>query len=117
MAGPPTADRHQPLTTRVVGAAAAFGRATARHLVAAGAPVRRIWRRSLQFRVVAITLVASGTLVGGFGVSGDGVDQDDVVTAFGAFGYGPPASVFRADQVMVRGVRLPYQKFLRNPEG
>lgn len=51
----------------MVGAAAAFGRATARHLVAAGAPVRRIWRRSLQFRVVAITLVASGTLVGGFG--------------------------------------------------
>lgn len=62
-------------------------------------------------------LYTSATLVGGFGVSGDGVDQDDVVTAFGAVGYGPPSSVFRADQVLVRGVRLPYQKFLRNPEG
>jgi uncharacterized protein GlcG (DUF336 family) len=62
-------------------------------------------------------LYSGSTLVGGFGVSGDGVDQDDVVTAFGAFGYGPPTSVFRADQVLVRGVRLPYQKFLRNPEG
>jgi len=56
-------------------------------------------------------------LVGGFGVSGDGVDQDDVVTAFGALGYVPPNTIFRADQVLVRGVRLPYQKFLRNPEG
>ncbi|MDZ4783647.1 MAG: heme-binding protein [Planctomycetia bacterium] len=61
-------------------------------------------------------LYSGSTLVGGFGVSGDGVDQDDTVTAFGAFGYGPPTSVFRADQVLVRGVRLPYQKFLRNPE-
>jgi len=44
-------------------------------------------------------------LVAGFGVSGDGVDQDDVVTAFGAQGYGVPASVLRADQTFVRGVR------------
>jgi uncharacterized protein GlcG (DUF336 family) len=56
-------------------------------------------------------------LVGGFGTSGDGVDQDDVVTAFGARGFLPPAAVLRADQVRVRGVRLPFFKFLRNPEG
>jgi uncharacterized protein GlcG (DUF336 family) len=56
-------------------------------------------------------------LVGGFGVSGDGVDQDDVVTAAGAQGYTHPANVLQADQVTVRGVRLPYQKFNRNPEG
>jgi len=31
------------------------------------APVRRAWRRSLQLRVVALTLVASGVLVGAFG--------------------------------------------------
>src|SRR4029453_9635920 len=31
------------------------------------APARRAWRRSLQLRVVAITLVASSVLVGGFG--------------------------------------------------
>jgi hypothetical protein len=55
-------------------------------------------------------------LVGGFGVSGDGVDQDDVVTSFGIFGFEAPAAI-RADQFKVFNVRLPYQKFPRNPEG
>jgi uncharacterized protein GlcG (DUF336 family) len=55
-------------------------------------------------------------LVGGFGVSGDGVDQDDVVTAAGQTGYAPPQSI-RADQYVVAGVRLPFQKFNRNPFG
>jgi uncharacterized protein GlcG (DUF336 family) len=59
----------------------------------------------------------SRDLVGGLGVSGDGVDQDDVVTFFAAQGFEPPAGVPRADQVFVRGVRLPYQKFNRNPFG
>ena len=58
-----------------------------------------------------------GVLVGGLGVSGDGVDQDDVVTSFAAEGFLPPDAVTRADEVEVRGVRLPYFKFLRNPEG
>src|SRR3954465_9700579 len=31
------------------------------------APARRAWRRSLQLRVVALTLVASSLLVGAFG--------------------------------------------------
>ncbi len=55
-------------------------------------------------------------LVGGFGVSGDGVDQDDVVTSAGQKGYAPPASI-RVDQFTVGGVRLPFQKFNRNPQG
>ncbi|MCH8922165.1 MAG: heme-binding protein [Planctomycetes bacterium] len=58
-----------------------------------------------------------GSLVGGFGVSGDGVDQDDVVTFFGAGAFLPPDAVLRADEVFVRTVRLPFMKFLRNPEG
>lgn len=53
-------------------------------------------------------------LVGGFGVSGDGVDQDDVVTVSGQFGYAAPDNL-RADQYYVDGVRLPFQKFNRNP--
>lgn len=61
-------------------------------------------------------LYKNGILVGGFGVSGDGVDQDDVVTAFGMVGYDPPANL-RADRVFYRGVRLPFQKFNRNPNG
>jgi len=56
-----------------------------------------------------------GTLIGGLGVSGDGVDQDDVVTAFATAGFKTPGAL-RADQFFVRGVRVPYQKFNRNPE-
>jgi uncharacterized protein GlcG (DUF336 family) len=54
-------------------------------------------------------------LVGGLGVSGDGVDQDDDVTFQAAIDFQPPFNVPRADQVFVRGVRLPYQKFNRQP--
>lgn len=54
-------------------------------------------------------------LVGGLGVSGDGVDQDDDVTFEAATDYNPPFNVRRADQVKVRDVRLPYQKFNRQP--
>jgi uncharacterized protein GlcG (DUF336 family) len=56
------------------------------------------------------------TLIGGFGVSGDGVDQDDVVTAGGATGFEPLPGQ-RIDAVFVNGIRVPYQKFNRNPEG
>ena len=55
-------------------------------------------------------------LIGGFGVSGDGVDQDDVATVAGESGFAAPLPL-RADQLIVNGVRLPYQKFNRNPEG
>jgi uncharacterized protein GlcG (DUF336 family) len=82
---------------------------------------------------------ASGTLMGGFGISGDGVDQDDFVTNGGASGginfnptcsgancFLPPANV-RADQICLlasgtaapcgsaNAVRLPFSKFPRNP--
>ena len=56
-------------------------------------------------------------MIGGFGISGDGVDQDDVVTFGGSRFYGVPNALLRADETFVRGVRLPYQKFNRNPEG
>ena len=55
-------------------------------------------------------------LVGGLGVSGDGVDQDDDVTFSASLAFRPPPTTPRADQVFVRGVRLPYQKFNRNPQ-
>src|SRR6266849_2651946 len=59
-------------------------------------------------------LFRNGALVGGLGVSGDGVDQDDYVTNGGIEGFEAPAAI-RADQVMDQGVRLPYFKFPRNP--
>ncbi len=55
-------------------------------------------------------------LAGGLGVSGDGVDQDDVVTVFGQAGYDAPAGA-RVDNFAIGGVRLPFQKFNRNPNG
>jgi uncharacterized protein GlcG (DUF336 family) len=55
-------------------------------------------------------------LVGGLGVSGDGVDQDDVVTFAASLGFQAP-EFLRADQFFFQGVRLPYQKLNRNPEG
>lgn len=62
----------------------------------------------------SVPLYKNGALVGGLGVSGDGVDQDDFVTDAGAKGFEAPAAI-RADQIKVDGVRLPYQKFPRNP--
>jgi uncharacterized protein GlcG (DUF336 family) len=74
----------------------------------------------------SLPLYRNGVLLGGLGVSGDGVDQDDFVTAGAvnaACGAGGPCGVpdfqapvnIRADQVVIRNVRLPYQKFPRNP--
>jgi uncharacterized protein GlcG (DUF336 family) len=60
-------------------------------------------------------LYVNGQMVGGLGVSGDGVEQDDYVTFLGAAGFLPPESI-RANEVFVNGVRLPYLKFPRNPE-
>jgi uncharacterized protein GlcG (DUF336 family) len=59
-------------------------------------------------------LYRNGILIGGLGVSGDGVDQEDYVAAGGAAEFQAPANI-RADQIFIRGVRLPYFKFSRNP--
>jgi uncharacterized protein GlcG (DUF336 family) len=56
----------------------------------------------------------SRQIVGGLGVSGDGVFQDDDVTAVAALAYAPPSRK-RADFVKLRDVRLPFLKFNRNP--
>jgi uncharacterized protein GlcG (DUF336 family) len=63
----------------------------------------------------SIPLYRNGQLIGGLGVSGDGVEQDDLVTAAGATGFAPPLEI-RADQVFIRDARLPFLKFPRNPE-
>jgi uncharacterized protein GlcG (DUF336 family) len=62
----------------------------------------------------SLPLYKNGALVGGLGVSGDGVDQDDYVTNAAAQNFAAPVTI-RADQVMIDGVRLPYLKFPRNP--
>ena len=62
----------------------------------------------------SVPLYRNGALVGGLGVSGDGVDQDDFVASGGSAGFEAPTAI-RADQVIVQGVRLPYLKFPTNP--
>lgn len=62
----------------------------------------------------SIPLYKNGVLVGAIGISGDGVDQDDLIAAAGANGVSPPAAI-RSDQIFVRGVRLPFVKFPRSP--
>ena len=87
------------------------------------------YQNGIVFFPGALPLYRNGVLVGGLGVSGDGVDQDDFVTAGGAAemtlnsasqasqsgqGFEAPTAI-RADQVVIDNVRLPYIKFPRNP--
>ena len=62
----------------------------------------------------SLPLYINGQMVGGLGVSGDGVDQDDYAAYGGAAGFYAPTGI-RADQIVIGGVRLPYQKFPENP--
>jgi uncharacterized protein GlcG (DUF336 family) len=62
----------------------------------------------------SMPLYKNGVLVGAIGISGDGVDQDDLIAAAGGAGFAPPAAI-RSDQIFVRGVRLPFLKFPRSP--
>jgi uncharacterized protein GlcG (DUF336 family) len=59
-------------------------------------------------------LYRNGVLIGAIGVSGDGVDQDDLISASGASLFLAPVPI-RADQTQYRGARLPFAKFPRNP--
>jgi uncharacterized protein GlcG (DUF336 family) len=59
-------------------------------------------------------LYRHGVLIGAIGVSGDGVDQDDLVAASGTQDFLAPDAI-RSDQFFYRGTRLPYAKFPRDP--
>jgi len=78
----------------------------------AGAPNNN--RSGIVFFPGSVGLYRNGALVGGLGVSGDGVDQDDYVAAGAAVNFQAPTQI-RADQLVIDTVRLPYQKFPENP--
>lgn len=78
-----------------------------------------IYQNGITWFPGSAPLYKNGRLVGGLGVSGDGVEQNDLVTAAGATGFEPPANQ-RVDNSSIRTgagevVRLPYLKFPRNP--
>jgi uncharacterized protein GlcG (DUF336 family) len=60
-------------------------------------------------------LYRDGYLIGAIGISGDGVDQDDIISASGTVDFLADRKI-RADQFTYRGARLPYAKFPRDPE-
>ncbi len=59
-------------------------------------------------------LYRNGALIGAIGVSGDGIDQDDLIAAAGTAGFLPKNKI-RADHFKYRKARLPYAKFPRDP--
>jgi uncharacterized protein GlcG (DUF336 family) len=71
-------------------------------------------RNGLQIFAGGIPLYRGSTLVGAVGVSGDGIDQDDLISAGGANSFAP-AETIRSDRTFVRGVRLPFVKFPARP--
>jgi uncharacterized protein GlcG (DUF336 family) len=62
----------------------------------------------------SVPLYKNGALVGAIGISGDGIDQDDIIASAGSVGLTPPVAM-RSDQFFVRGARLPFVKFPRSP--
>jgi uncharacterized protein GlcG (DUF336 family) len=62
----------------------------------------------------SVPLYRGLTLIGGAGVSGDGVDQDDIISFVASRGFRAPVNI-RSDRVKVRDVRLPFVKFPRRP--
>jgi uncharacterized protein GlcG (DUF336 family) len=59
-------------------------------------------------------LFRGGVFAGNVGGSGDGIDQDNIIVAYGAVGFEVPDDK-RADRIFYRGIRVPYNKFPRHP--
>ncbi|MBK7391700.1 MAG: heme-binding protein [Chloracidobacterium sp.] len=71
-------------------------------------------RNGIQIFAGGIPLYRGNVLVGAIGVSGDGIDQDDLIAAGGANNFAPPQGMW-SDKFFVRGVRLPFLKFPARP--
>lgn len=71
-------------------------------------------KNGLQIFAGGIPLYRGSTHIGAIGVSGDGIDQDDLIAASGAASFAPPAAI-RSDNIFVRNVRLPFLKFPARP--
>jgi uncharacterized protein GlcG (DUF336 family) len=71
-------------------------------------------RNGIQIFAGSVPIYRGSTLIGAVGVSGDGIDQDDLIAAGGANTFAPPAAI-RSDQIFVRSVRLPFLKFPARP--
>jgi uncharacterized protein GlcG (DUF336 family) len=61
-------------------------------------------------------LYRNGYLVGAVGVSGDGIEQDDIIGASGARDFAPPPAA-RSDSMVYERARIPYARFPRVASG
>ncbi len=71
-------------------------------------------KNGIQIFAGGLPIYRGSTHVGAIGISGDGIDQDDIIASGGANIFPPPESI-RSDRVFVRGVRLPFLKFPARP--
>ncbi|MBK8465852.1 MAG: heme-binding protein [Chloracidobacterium sp.] len=71
-------------------------------------------KNGLQIFAGGIPLYRGNTLIGAIGISGDGIEQDDLIAAGGANLFPAPLAM-RSDNFFVRGVRLPFVKFPPRP--
>lgn len=86
------------------------------NLLSATAPCTAVAQAPNGFQIFpgSVPLFKGNVHVGAIGVSGDGVDQDDIIAAMGSVGFEAPLGI-RSDTRTVRGVRLPFVVFPRNP--
>ena len=80
------------------------------------APGQKRLANGIQIFPGSVPIYRGGTLVGGIGISGDGIDQDDMISFLGLHNAGvrlggsignAPAAM-RADQLVINGTRLRY---------
>lgn len=72
------------------------------------------YQNGLTFFPGSVPLYKDGQLVGALGVSGDGVEQNDLIAFEGGRGFEPPPELLITNFTF-QGVRLPYLKFPETP--
>ena len=72
------------------------------------------YQNGLTFFPGSVPLYKNGELVGALGVSGDGVEQNDLIAFDGGRGFEPPPEL-QIENFTYLGVRLPYLKFPQTP--
>ena len=124
--------QHAVFVSGAAGATDTRGRCTFLPDTSMGGPARNQLQNGLQIFPGGVPIYRGQTLVGAIGVSGDGIDQDDMISFLGLHragvrvgGIGNAPTAIRADQVTVplqgasvrlRYVNCPFQPFVNSGE-
>jgi uncharacterized protein GlcG (DUF336 family) len=79
-----------------------------------GGRARNLLNNTLMIFTGSSPAFKNGQFAGAVGISGDGIDQDNIIAAYGTEGYDTPLER-RIDRFFMRGVRIPFHKFPRHP--